>query len=214
MQDTILPFDLVAPDEPLLLDVDTLYQRFAQMPDPRQRRGTRYSLALLLTIAVLAKLAGQDKVHAIAEWARLRAHELNALFRRQRSSMPHPTTWQRIFRQAVDPQALSQLVREVLAPASCEVPARGSILLVLDGKTLRGTIPRGSTRGVHLLAAYLPATGVVVAQVEVDQKENEISAAPRLLRHLDLTGMVVTGNAMHTQRQLSIQIVEQGGNYL
>jgi hypothetical protein len=79
---------------------------------------------------------------------------------------------------------------------------------------LRGTIPRGNTRGDHLLAASLPAAGVVLAQVAVDQKETEISAAPRLLRHLDLTGMVVTGDAMHTQRDLSMQIVEQGGDYL
>jgi predicted transposase YbfD/YdcC len=214
MQDTILPFDLVAPEEPILIDVDSLYQRFAQVTDQRQRRGKRSSLALILTIAVLAKLAGQDKVEAIAEWARLRAHELNALFRRQRTSMPHPTTWRRILGQAVDPQALTHIVGDVLAAASDEVPARGSILLVLDGKTLRGTIPRGSTRGDHLLAAYLPAAGVVLAQVAVDQNENEISAAPRLLRHLDLTGMVVTGDAMHTQRDLSIQIVEQGGDYL
>jgi predicted transposase YbfD/YdcC len=102
----------------------------------------------------------------------------------------------------------------MLAPATPEVAERGSFVLTLDGKTMRGTIPRGKTQGVHLLAAYLPAQGVVLAQVAVEHKENEIVAAPRLLRHLDLTGLVVTGDAMHTQRELSIQIVEQGGDYL
>ncbi len=162
----------------MLLDVDALYQRFARLTDHRQRCGRRYALVLLLRVAVLAKLAGADARDAIADWARLRASELNALFRRQRTTMPHPTTWGRILGQTVDPVALTQVVAAVLAPAAPELPARGSILLVLDGKTLRGTIPPGSTRGVHLLAAYLPATGVVLVQVAVERKDNEIAAAP------------------------------------
>ncbi len=161
----------------------------------------------MLTVAVLAKLAGGDDLVSIAAWARLRASELNARFRQQRTSMPHPTTWGRILGQAVDPAALTQAVAEILLPPAADVPARGSLLLVLDGKTLRGTIPVCCPRGVHLLVAYLPATGVVLLHVEVDRKENEIVAAPRLLRQLDLTGMVVTGDAMHTQRAVSIQIM-------
>jgi hypothetical protein len=105
-------------------------------------------------------------------------------------------------------------VDDVLRPSTAAVPARGSMLLSSDGKTLRGTIPRGSTRGTHLLAAYLPKQGVVLAQVDGDQKENEIVAAPRLLANLDLTGTVVTGDAMQTQRDLSIEIGDQGGDYL
>jgi predicted transposase YbfD/YdcC len=128
--------------------------------------------------------------------------------------MPHATTWRRVFQCIRDPQVITDVVADVLHPPTTEVPARGSILLSIDGKTLRGTIPRGSTRGTHLLAAYLPHQGVVLAQVDVDQKENEIVAAPRLLADLDLTGTVVTGDAMHTQQEISIQIVEQGGDYL
>jgi predicted transposase YbfD/YdcC len=106
---------------------------------------------------------------------------------------------------------LGQFFQEQHAPS--EVPARGSIVLAVDGKTLRGTIPSGQTRGVHLVAAYLPEAGVVLAQVAVDRKENEIVAVPKLLRHLDLTGMVV-GDAMQAQRALSNQVVEAGGDYL
>lgn len=211
---TLLPLAVVMPDEPVLLDVDALCQQFARLTDQRHRRGIRYALPRLLTIAVLAKLAGADTVEAIADWARLRAAELNGLFGRQDSPMPHVVTWQRIFQSAVDPVAFTQAVATVLAPPTAEVPARGSILLTIDGKTMRGTIPTGSTRGEHLLAAYQPDAGVVVMQVRVDQKENEIVAAPEVLRQIDLTGMVVTGDAMHTQRAISIQIVEQGGDYL
>ena len=84
------------------------------------------------------------------------------------------------------------------------------VQVTIDGKTLRGSIPAGQTRGVHLMAAYVPGEGVVMAQVEVGGKENEIKAAPRLLEAIDLRGKVVSADAMLAQRQLSVQIVEAG----
>jgi predicted transposase YbfD/YdcC len=72
----------------------------------------------------------------------------------------------------------------------------------------------GQSQGVHLLAAYRPQEGVVLLQVEVGAKENEISAAPRVLQQLDLRGILVSGDAMFTQRSLCLQIVQQGGDYL
>jgi predicted transposase YbfD/YdcC len=64
------------------------------------------------------------------------------------------------------------------------------------------------------LAAYLPEEGIVLMQVAAGEKENEIRVAPELLKCLDLRGKVVAGDAMHTQRPLSIQILEAGGEYL
>src|SRR5205823_2910700 len=72
----------------------------------------------------------------------------------------------------------------------------------------------GETRGVHLLAAYLAKQGVVLAQMRVDEKSNEITHAPKLLTSLDLRGVVVSGDAMFDQRELSIQIVQAKGDYL
>lgn len=89
-----------------------------------------------------------------------------------------------------------------------------SILVVIDGKTRQDTIPKGKTQGVHLLAAYLPEDGIVLLQVAVESKENEITAAPRLLAELDLRGRIVCSDAMFAQRQLSLQIVAQGGDYI
>src|SRR5262249_12931075 len=86
--------------------------------------------------------------------------------------------------------------------------------LAIDGKTLRGTIAAGVTHGVHLLAAYLPAEGLVLMQLLVERKENEIAAAPRLLETLDLRGKIVMGDALHTQRELSVQILDAGGQYI
>ena len=75
-------------------------------------------------------------------------------------------------------------------------PRRGSIQVCLDGKTLRGTIPAGQSHGVHLMAAYLPEQGVVLMQVQVGEKTNEITTAPKVVQALDLRGVVATGDAM------------------
>ena len=169
----------------------------------------------IVTIAILAKLAGSTKVEAIADWATLRCQELHHLFGTPRTQMPYHTTWSRILGYAIDVVALEQLVQQFLTPPPVgEVPDRASIVVALDGKTIRGTIPRGQCRGVHLLAAYAPTQGVVLFQVAVDRKENEIVAAPVVLQHLALRGTLITGDAMVTQRALRIQIVDAGGDSL
>lgn len=217
MHSTTLPFCLPLPhDLPCAFDLGALAAHLATLVDQRDPRGVRYPLAPLLTLAVCAKLAGHSRLAALADWARLRAEDLANLFGLSRTTMPHPSTWSRLFADAVDVQALEQALGHFFQTlhASAEVPARGSIILAVDGKTLRGTIPAGQTSGVHLVAAYLPGQGVVLAQLAVDQKANEIVVVPTLLAQLDVTGMVVIGDAMQTQRQLSLQIVEAGGDYV
>jgi hypothetical protein len=95
-----------------------------------------------------------------------------------------------------------------------QIPTGGSVSLSIDGKTLRGTMPSGHKHGVHLRAAYLPKQGVVIAQIEVGAKTNQITGAPKLLKMVHLSGIVVTGHAMPAQRQLSGQMVRDGGDYL
>lgn len=217
MYSSTLPFSLqLSTDVPFAVDLHALTAVFAALPDRRARRGVRYPLAPLLTLAVCAKLAGHSRIAALAAWARLRAMDLAKLFHLSRDTMPHPSTWSRIFAEAVDVQVLEYALGQFFqaTQTTAEVPARGSIILAVDGKTLRGTIPAGQTSGVHLVAAYLPERGVVLAQLAVDRKENEIVVVPTLLAQLDLTGMVVIGDAMQTQRHLSIQIVEAGGDYV
>jgi hypothetical protein len=93
-------------------------------------------------------------------------------------------------------------------------PGDREIVISIDGKTLRVTILSGEGRGVHLLAAYLPGSGLVLMQVAVDSKENEIVEAPKLLQSIDLNGAIVIGDAMHTQRRVSVQIVQAGGHFI
>lgn len=217
MHTTTIPFALQLPaDLPFAFPVAQLARVLTTLVDRRSRRGRRYPLAPLLTIAVLAKLAGQSRLEPLADWARQRASELARLFGLTRLTMPHQTTWSRILATAVDVCALEGVLARFFQAQQRQalLPARGSIVLAIDGKSVRGTIPTGSTQGLHLMAAYLPLQGVVLAQVAVDSKTNEIVAAPKLLAELDLTGIVVTGDAMQAQRELSIQVVQQAGDYL
>ncbi len=70
MDRTTLAFDLVLPNEPMMLDLTQLYVHLQALPDRRARRGVRYPLPMLLRIALLAKLSGQHQVRSIAEWRR------------------------------------------------------------------------------------------------------------------------------------------------
>jgi predicted transposase YbfD/YdcC len=200
-------------DTPIHIDLTALLAHLQQVPDQRKRRGVRYPLAVLLTIAVLAKLCGDSQVHAIADWAHERRVELARVFGLTRPRMPHPTTWTRVLGYGVAACAIEAAVAPLLQPpASAEVPARASDQIAVDGKTLRGTIPNAG-QGVHLLSAYQVGEQVVLGQVAVGTKANELTVAPSLLAGLALESVLVTGDAMFAQRHLSIQIVEAGGDY-
>ena len=80
-------------DQPITINGSALLACFAQVPDQRTRRGVRYPLAILLTIAVLARRCGSSQVSAIADWAHERRTERYAALQRNRAKMPHPTTW-------------------------------------------------------------------------------------------------------------------------
>jgi predicted transposase YbfD/YdcC len=215
MYSTTLPFAVPLPDDvPFAFSLHALVAHLQTVPDRRKRRGRRYPLPVLLALAVLAKCAGQGRLEPLAHWAKLRAPDLARLFKLNRPTMPHQSTWSRVLGEAVDPRAVEQALRTFFQAALAAAPARASIILAVDGKTLRGTIPLGQTHGVHLVAAYLPEQGVVLAQLAVEQKENEIVVVPTLLAQLDLQGTVVVGDALQTQRELSAQIVEAGGDYL
>lgn len=182
-----------------------------EIPDPRKAKGKQYPLPFLLAAILLARLSGEHTPTGITEWIRLRRRLLVDALPTTRFTAPSLNMIRRILDEVISADELHRVLRQFLHQT---YGGQQSILITIDGKTLRGTIAAGETQGVHLLAAYLPQEGVVLAQVEVDRKENEITAAPKLLQQLDLRNRVVSGDAMFTQRKLSIQILAQGGNYL
>lgn len=188
-----------------------LQQYLSQLPDTRSNRGKIYPLPLILTYILIAKLAGCDKPSAIASWVRKRQAALLPLWESHHQRTPCLNTYRTILEEVVDEEKLAELFRSYLHET---YGGQESQLVVMDGKTLRGTIPKGETQGVHLLAVYLPEEGIVLGQVEVGVKENEISAAAGVLAAVPLKNRVVCADAMQTQRKLSVEILAKGGDYL
>lgn len=195
-------------NEGIVFDVGSLLDHLGQIHDPRAARGVRYSLVTLLVLLILAKLAGEDSLKGMSEWVQLRGDQLAELLGLARQTMPHQTTYERVLAQ-LDEVAFARQLGAFFAQQNAQ-----NVVINIDGKVLRGTIPVGETQGTHLLAAYVPETGAVLMQIEVDCKANEIVAAPELLTYLDLSGCIITADAMFTQRELSIQIVKAGGHFV
>lgn len=197
--------------EVVVFDLTHLAAYLGRLHDPRHRQGKVYPLGMILTLIFLAKLAGEDRPAGITEWIRLRCDDFVRLFDFKHHRMPCLNIIRGVLQAVV---SVEELERELRAYLHNVYGGQQSQLVAIDGKTMRGTIPTGSSHGVHLLAAYLPAEGIVLKQVEVGAKQNEISAAPALIEGLDLKNRIVCGDAMHTQRQLSVDVLGRGGDYL
>ncbi len=115
-----------------MIDVGALSTAAETLVDHRKARGRRSPLALIVTVAVLAKLAGYRRLEAVADWAKLRCQELHTRFDTPRARMPHHTTWSRILGYAVDVVALEHMVQQRFSPPPVgEVPERGSIAVAI-----------------------------------------------------------------------------------
>lgn len=205
------------PDSPAtaLRKVADLREHLATVPDPRHRRGTRHPITTILLIAAAAVLTGARSFTAISEWAAdLPQHLLATLgARRDRRHglyrAPGEATLRRVLGR-VDGDALDDAIGAWLASQD-----EGAATIAVDGKTLRGTCDDTGQGGVHLLAAMTHDSGIVVAQREVDGKTNEITCFQPLLSTRDMAGVVVTADALHTQRAHARHLVEElGADYV
>ena len=195
----------------IVFNISDLAARLHTLTDSRDKRGKIYPLGMILTMVILAKLAGEDKPSGIAQWIRLRGDAFVKIFRRKHKRMPCLNTIRTALQDVVSLEELETLFRRYLHDT---YGGQESRLITIDGKTMRGTIPKGSSQGVHLLAAYLPEEGVVLKQVAVATKENEISAAPQLLEGINIKNKIVCADAMQTQRKLSVDVLSRGGDYI
>jgi len=194
----------------IVYEIGSLYSRFEQMRDPRKARGKRYSLVTLVVLIFLGKLSGQDSPVEIADWAANHAEELAELLQLPRCWMPHHNTIRRVYQSILSEDEFDQMAQEY----SQQEHAGQREVLALDGKTLRGTGISGHKEHDHILSLYGVESQHVLAQAMVDRKENEITAAPRVLEQVELSEKVVTGDALLAQRKLSRQIISQKGDFI
>lgn len=205
----------VAPDEhPGLLE------RLAEVPDPRAARGTRHALVYVLALAASAVLTGATSLLAISEWANDAPQSVLAALGgpldvlTARHPVPGEATLRRVLAR-VDGDALDQAIGRWLADRhQARPPAAGLRGIAVDGKSLRGAARAGG-RKIHLLAALDHTSGLVLAQLDVGEKTNEITCFQPLLDTLaDLTHAVVTSDALHTQREHATYLTGRSAHYI
>ena len=194
-----------------VINLSSLYHRLGGLKDQRKPKGKRYALATILVGIFLAKLCGEDKPSGMAEWVALRGTWIAQVLGLKRKSMPSHHTYRRALADNVDAQEFEALARDHHRSRG---KAGYQVVVAMDGKILRGTIDLETKDGLCLLALFLPGEGITLAQIAIQDKQSEVSAAPMLLSWIDLRNKVVIGDALHTQRQISIQIGKAGGNYL
>jgi DDE family transposase len=171
----------------------------ATITDPRTRAGRRHPLVAILVLAAAAVLAGARSIAAIAEWAADAPQPVRAALGARRDpltgrwAVPSETTIRRTLAR-LDAEALAAAMGAWLADRDRHDQRRRAV--AVDGKTLRGANRDG--RRVHLLAAMDHATRAVLAQHQVNGAPGEVPAFQPLLAHLDLTGVVVTADALQT----------------
>ena len=188
-----------------------LAQVLRNITDPRDRRGVRHSLFTVLSLAVTGVLAGCRSLTAIWEHATdLTPSDLRSLGLEAGQALPSESTIRRVL-QDLDPTDLNTRLRSWLCTRTGTI--NGRRVIAVDGKTMRAA-RTSKDPAPHLLAALDQATGAVLTQQRVAGKSNEIPALRELLEPLNLDGVVVTADAMHTQVDTAQWIRDQGGHYV
>jgi predicted transposase YbfD/YdcC len=168
----------------------------------------------IITIAICAVLCGADSWVDVEVFGQAKLSWLRT-FLALPNGIPSHDTFGRVF-ATLDPQQFEQCflswVRAVVTPTAGETARE---VVALDGKTLRRSHDRGAGQApLHLVSAWAAANGLVLGQMAVDTKSNEITALPALLQVLALHGCIVTIDAMGCQTAIAQTIVEQGGDYV
>ncbi len=182
---------------------------FASLTDPRRRKVT-YPLINIVTIALCAVIAGADDFVTIAAWGRQKRTWL-ARFLDLSSGIPSHDRFNAIFR-AIKP---AEFERCLLSWITSLHEVTAGQLVAIDGKTLRQSFDKADAKSaIHMVSAWATANHISLGQVVVDQKSNEITAIPKLLELLDVSGCLVTIDAMGCQAEIAGKIIEGKADYV
>jgi predicted transposase YbfD/YdcC len=187
----------------------TIIEHFANLTEPR-RYNKRHLLIDIIVIAICAVVSGADDWPAVAEFGKDRQAWF-AQFLELPHGIPSSDTFKRVF-AALDAEEFQSCfiawVKAVYAITQGQVVA-------MDGKTLRRSHHKAiGKEAIHMVSAWAAKNGLVLGQIKVDDKSNEITAIPQLLDLLDITGCIVTIDAMGCQKQIAAKIIERDADYV
>ncbi len=187
-----------------------LFELLEQLPDPRRRRGVRHRLVGLVAVALTAVLAGARSYAAIGEWAADLTPAQRLRVGLTREHPPDASTFRRVLTR-LDAAVVDRLIGAFLWTRTATVAGRR--VIAIDGKTVRGA-RTPAIAAPHLIAVFDHASGTVLGQLATAVKSNEIPTVQTILAWFDLTGVVVTVDAMHTQTDTAETIIAGGGDYV
>ncbi|MCZ7421106.1 ISAs1 family transposase [Verrucosispora sp. WMMA2121] len=188
-----------------------LLAALAGLSDPRARRGVRHALTSVVAAAVCAVVAGCRSYAAIGEWVADLPADTAQMLGIDPGRRPSEAMLRRLL-QALDPDQLTAVIAAWLSTRSPATGTRRAI--AVDGKSIRGSRAAHSTAR-HVLAACDQATGAILASTDVNGKTNETTCFQPLLDQIDdLTGVVVTADALHCQREHVAYLAQRGANWI
>lgn len=191
-------------------ETPSLLEYFADLPDPRIDRCKQHALIDIITIAILASICGAEHFTEMEEFGKRKAEWLTS-FLDLSNGIPAHDTFARVF-AALKPTAFQErFVRWVQAVAT----ATAGEVVAIDGKTARRSHHKAAGLGaLHLVSAWATRNRLVLGQLKVDEKSNEITAVPELLRLLEIKGCIVTVDALNTQKRTAHEIRAQEAAYV
>jgi predicted transposase YbfD/YdcC len=197
-------------------DVEEVLVHFQELEDPRSDVNLKHPFVAVVVIALMAVLAGASGPTAIARWAAFKQDLLVGVF-----GLVHGVPRKDVFRRVLStlaPNAFQECFGRWLQKLRSRAAAASGVdqpVFAVDGKTLRRSHDRANGLGaLHSVSVWATEYGLSLGQVACDQKSNEITAIPELLRLVDVAGAIVTIDAMGCQTEIADTIVERGADYV
>jgi predicted transposase YbfD/YdcC len=195
------------------LGLNSLSRHFESLTDPRDTRNRKHLLTDVVLISVCGVMVGCDGPTAIARWAELKAEWL-ASFLDLPNDIPSRDCIRRVL-SALKPAAFQKCFQSLIAACLAGVKSDSVGLIAIDGKTARRSHDRAKGLGpLHLVSAWATEHGLALGQVATAEKSNEITAIPELLDQIDVSGAVVSIDAMGCQREIAQKIIDGKGDYV
>lgn len=185
-------------------------RHFASLADPRVKRTRRHNLADIIVIAICGFVCGCKSWEQVALYGQKHRDWLGT-FLELPNGIPSKDTFRRVFAR-IKPVAFERCFRTWTQALAVTL---GIKHIAIDGKTARRSHDRGAGKtALHLVSAWATDNSLSLGQVAVADKSNEITAIPQLLELLELSGAIVTIDAMGCQKEIATKIRDQGGHYL
>jgi len=186
-----------------------LVRIFSQIQDPRSHINRLHNVVDILLIGIISVLCGAETWLQMKMFARSK-EDFFRKFLVLENGIPSEDTINRVF-SAIDSAEFESCFIEWVS--SISVMKQGQVIAI-DGKNLRGAKEHGNKSPVHMVSAWASDNNIVLGQVRVNEKSNEITAIPQLLETLDVDGCIITIDAMGTQTEIASKIIENGADYI